>query len=284
MTIAISIKVNDGVVLAADSASTLVVSGSDGHIEVHNVYTNADKIFNLRKGDPHGVGVMTWGIGSIGQESISTLMKDLRQRMTGGVVEYEGWQIGKDYTVRAVADLLRKFIYTEKYRPAFENWPAQPSIGFLVAGYTPGQSLAEEYRVEVVNGECGDPQLLRPQEDSGISWHGEPEAVTRLVLGFSSLSLDVLRREFKLNDEQISRFVDLMRLHALALTNPAMPIQDAIDLAGFLVDMTMNFSRFSPGATTVDGPIEIAAITKHEGFKWIRRKHYFSAVFNPPIE
>ena len=61
---------------------------------------------------------------------------------------------------------------------------------------------------------------------------------------------------------------------------PAMPIKDAIDLAEFLVDLTEKFVRFSPGAQTVGGPIEIAAITEHEGFKWIKRKHYYDKSFN----
>lgn len=72
---------------------------------------------------------------------------------------------------------------------------------------------------------------------------------------------------------------------ASALTVPmiisAMPIQDAIDLADFLVTLTKMFSRFSPGAPSVGGPTEIAAITKHEGFKWIKRKHYFDQKLNP---
>ena len=28
-----------------------------------------------------------------------------------------------------------------------------------------------------------------------------------------------------------------------------------------------------------EGPTELAAITKHEGFKWVARKHYFNAEF-----
>jgi hypothetical protein len=60
-----------------------------------------------------------------------------------------------------------------------------------------------------------------------------------------------------------------------------MPIQDAIDLAHFLVDATIQFVRFSPGSPTVGGPIEIATITKHEGFKWVARKHYFESRLNP---
>ncbi len=60
-----------------------------------------------------------------------------------------------------------------------------------------------------------------------------------------------------------------------------MPIQDAIDLAEFLVDLTTKFIRFCDGAQTVGGPIEIATITKHEDFKWIKRKHFFPRELQP---
>lgn len=76
MTIAISLKVNDGIVLAADSASTILSKGPDNRLGVVNVYNTANKIFNLKKGFP--IGAITWGSGSIGQASISTLTKDFR--------------------------------------------------------------------------------------------------------------------------------------------------------------------------------------------------------------
>ncbi|CAN5397067.1 hypothetical protein BH11ARM2_BH11ARM2_10810 [soil metagenome] len=41
------------------------------------------------------------------------------------------------------------------------------------------------------------------------------------------------------------------------------------------------YYRFRPGDNTVGGPIEVAAITKHEGFKWIRRKLYYEREMNP---
>jgi hypothetical protein len=34
---------------------------------------------------------------------------------------------------------------------------------------------------------------------------------------------------------------------------------------------------------TVGGPTEIAAITKHEGFKWVQRKHFFPRDVNTPF-
>jgi hypothetical protein len=60
-----------------------------------------------------------------------------------------------------------------------------------------------------------------------------------------------------------------------------MPIADAIDLAEYLVEVTIGFVRFCPGNPTVGGPIEVAAVTRHEGFKWVKRKHYYDVKLNP---
>ena len=65
------------------------------------------------------------------------------------------------------------------------------------------------------------------------------------------------------------------------LSVPAMPIQDAIDLAHFLVETTIGFVRlavFLP--KSVGGAVEIAAITKHEGFRWVQRKSFYPAGLN----
>jgi len=67
------------------------------------------------------------------------------------------------------------------------------------------------------------------------------------------------------------------------LIHPAMPIQDAIDLVHYLAKLTADFVRFTPGPPTVAEPIDIAAVTRHEGFRWVKRKHYYSSELNPPL-
>ncbi len=62
MTVLVSVKINDGVVMAADSASSF---------ESGMVYQNADKIVNLMEGLP--IGAMATGAGEIGNDSIDTL-------------------------------------------------------------------------------------------------------------------------------------------------------------------------------------------------------------------
>jgi hypothetical protein len=59
-----------------------------------------------------------------------------------------------------------------------------------------------------------------------------------------------------------------------------MPIQDAIDLAIFLEQVAAQFVRFREGPDTVGGPVEVATLTKYEGFKWVHRKHYYDKNLN----
>jgi hypothetical protein len=282
MTIAISLKVNDGLVLAADSASTLIINPAEGGPPtVANVYNHANKIANLRKGWP--IGAVTWGAGSIGAASISSLLKDLRERFTNAD-GYAEWRLEKDtYTIEQVAEKLRDFMYEEKYKAAFGEWApeAQPILGFVVAGHGANESLADEYQVLIANGECVL-EPLRPHDDAGVSWWGEPEAITRLLIGFGTQLPDALIEHLGVPQEQVPDVLNVLRANLeLQLVQSAMPIQDAIDLAEFLVETTIKLSRFAPGAPTVGGEIEIAAITKHEGFKWVRRKHYYSLEHNP---
>ena len=39
--------------------------------------------------------------------------------------------------------------------------------------------------------------------------------------------------------------------------------------------------RVTEPTESVSGPIDVAAISKHDGFVWIERKHYFRPELNP---
>src|SRR5665213_3471364 len=102
MTIVVTIKVNDGMVLAADSAASFF---APSHVKIFN---NANKIYNLRKVWP--IGAMVYGSGSIGTASIETLSKDLRQRLSNDNDQEYGLRL-KTYTVHELAIKARKFLF-----------------------------------------------------------------------------------------------------------------------------------------------------------------------------
>ncbi|MGA8367392.1 MAG: hypothetical protein WB716_08755 [Candidatus Acidiferrales bacterium] len=267
--------------LAADSASTLVFNVPPGQL-VSNVYDNANKIFNLIKGEP--MGCATFGSGSIGNASIGTLIKDFRVKLSVKDTKTNefGFNISK-YNMEQVAELLADFLGKEckKLRPPELT---AINIGFLVGGYSSGESLGESWSVEINQGAASKPIKLREKDQAGINWGGQTEVLQRLVLGFSPRIFQTLADVSKPTKTPEALMQELGPLLSAKVQAPIvfapMPIQDAIDLGRFLVHSAIMFSRFLPGPQIVGGPIEIAAITKHEGFKWISRKHYYDQSLN----
>lgn len=288
MSVAVLIGVHDGVVLAADSASTLSfpfpgppnlapVGGQTG--VVANVYDNANKIFNLVKGQP--IGCITFGTGNIGNASIGTLIKDLRKKLTETPDELHF--NCERYTMAEVAQILADFLGSECGK-LDAHLRASVNMGFLIGGYSKPGALGESWSVEITKGAAQAPKELRAPNAAGVHWGGQAEVLQRIMLGFSPKIFEVLARVTTQAQDPGALANQLGPLLTAQLQAPMifapMPIQDAIDLARFLVHASIMFSRFSPGPNVVGGPIEIAAITKHESFKWISRKHYFDGSLN----
>ncbi len=59
-----------------------------------------------------------------------------------------------------------------------------------------------------------------------------------------------------------------------------MPKSEMARMAEALVNLTSIKRRVSPGFETVGGPIDVAIISKAEGFVWVTRKHYFPRELN----
>jgi hypothetical protein len=57
--------------------------------------------------------------------------------------------------------------------------------------------------------------------------------------------------------------------------------KELADVAYSLVELTSRKRRYSSDPETVGGPIDVAILTRNEGFIWVRRKHYFDAELNP---
>lgn len=273
MTIALVLKVNDGLVLAADSATSMMVTTAQGASGIENVYNNANKIFNLHKSLP--IGAMTWGLGNVGTASISTVAKDIRRAFHEGVDK-------ESYKIEDIATDVHQHLIKDRYDVQFPTGGVRPALGFLVAGYSDDDDSPRLFVIHADGSSDGTPVEVLGGDEGGATWWGQPEAISRILNGFSLDTANAVVNMGIADQANANRFVqELASQVAAQLVHPAMPIQDAIDLAEFLVHSTIQYVRFQPGAPTVGGPIEIATITKHEGFKWVARKHYFKNELNP---
>jgi hypothetical protein len=278
MTVAVVVKVFDGIVLAADSATTLTLQGGG-----HQVYNNANKVFHLHRTLP--VGAMTWGLGNIGSASISTLAKDLRRRLMGRDPAHVDWLLDAGtYTVQGVADRLVELIY-ELYVTEFAGIavpPGRATLGFLVAGYSAEAKESEGWLI-LIDGTANRPvpELAIGPDQAGYLAYAQPDATLRLFNGFDPNLPAMI--EAALEPHEWAKVQALLAAGVLQRQPvvPGMPFADAIAFARYLVDVTAGYSHYLLGPDTVGGPVEVAGISRHEGFKWISRKHYYSAQLNP---
>ena len=77
--------------------------------------------------------------------------------------------------------------------------------------------------------------------------------------------------EAYIESEQVTPVVDTVR---------SLPKNELAEMAETLVNLTSFRQRMSPDAETVGGPVDVAVISRGDGFIWIKRKHYFQAELN----
>ncbi len=194
---------------------------------------------------------------------------------------YPDWELTGSYSVEEVADRLVTMFYDELYLTEFPPATSPPApLGMLVAGYSAGAKAAEARVVLIEDPQTRPtPELVVAQDQYGWIAFAQPEATERLFNGFDS-TLRVLLQQALPPTEWLKvsgLFPQFTRQPVL----PAMPFGDAIDLSRFLVDVTIGYNHYLLGPDIVGGPVEVAGITRHEGFKWVSRKHYYSATLNP---
>jgi len=271
MTFAAIMQVDDGLVLATDSASTISAVDENGNNTTAHVYFNADKVFNLIKGQ--SVGCMTWGSGSIANNSITTLVKDFRECYS----EKKKDEIKKEMIdISSVANSFNQFIQ----KKIDDTKTSVDLIGFVIAGYSKDKNNPEIFLLEFSNESNKGPERINKDKTMSIKWFGEIEYTSRLLLGISAFMPEVLA-DNDFDNEVSKKVVSVFKENLqLPIGASAMPIQDAVDFVDFLVDFNCKMSKFMPGAQIIGGPVDLAVITRHENFKWIKRKHYFGEKLN----
>ncbi|MCW5696847.1 MAG: hypothetical protein KIS96_08960 [Bauldia sp.] len=61
----------------------------------------------------------------------------------------------------------------------------------------------------------------------------------------------------------------------------SLPVSELGVVAETFLSVAQMHKKINPGAETVGGPVDVAVISKGDGFIWIRRKHYFDRDLNP---
>ena len=256
MTIVASVKVYDGVVLGADSVTQISAPTPQG-IQLVKSYRHANKLFHL---DELPIGAMTYGAGNIGSRTIESYV--------GQFSAMERQAASADNNVQAVATRLLAFLRTA-YDGQFGAIPEgeRPALGMFLAGYSPGNALAEEWEFVLPNDAV--PRAARPITHFGASWRGISIPFMRLYFGFDPR---IQARLVGLGVPQAVIDQVKQEMPNLAINFDGMPVQDAVNFVHFIISTTVYTAAFEIGVASCGGPIDIAVINQRGEFSWIVRK------------
>ncbi|HWY39532.1 MAG TPA: hypothetical protein VNX27_01935 [Chthoniobacterales bacterium] len=258
MTLNVSLRVPDGIVMASDSLSTLTqpvnqrmtVSGKcdkcGESVEIRDVQTPpmsipsstwpyAQKLFPIQG----RFGLATYGMAFVNERSIYNHVIELAPNLPqpkSGTDQFE-----------ALADFIGAYFQKElenQLNSSGLSVALQPDewcpLGFQFVGFSKPQAAAPISKTRLI--QTGKAVRAQTFEKIGCTISGDT-AVAQMLFqqaNWASFSL-----------------------------------QDAIDYAKFLIRTTSDFQRFSGKMPTVGGDIDISLLTHHRGFQWIAQKELY---------
>jgi hypothetical protein len=268
MSLCIAVVTPEGIVVAGDSRQTQFLAG------VNRVGSDsAIKVFDLT--DTVIAATAGWAFlqpqGSTVQKNISSLIEDFRVTIPQGS------------GVQAITALLWTYFNTlyqqhVAQQPATAVPPGQIALSFIVTGYDPGSRVGTLFSIDIPSA-AAPLAAARSTHSPGPWWIGQIDVVARIINGydFRALSLPFVQAA---NQTGIAT-AQLAGLSYLVYYN-TMTIQDAIDFAVGMIQITITIQKFaagvvvtqaiSPAVAGVGGPIDVAVIRPGMKVVWVRRK------------
>lgn len=261
MTLAVTVVCQDGVVVAADSRTTLA---NHRMLRVGSDFTH--KVF-----ESGGVAVATYGEAFVADRSIASHMAEFAV-VEAGNCDHPG------PTARKLAGFFgdRYDAYVDELPDDDTPPPGVAALGFLVSGYDDA-GVGEAWEVTLPDRSV-EP-IATTANGGGAAWRGQSDVVTRIVRGSDLELLERLAAAHR-RTEELHELEPLLDACSYRIPFDSMNLQDGIDFAVLCIRTTIDVQRLTlgPAATApefswpgVGGPIEIATVTPRRGFGWVQR-------------
>lgn len=267
MSLGIAFKGPEGIVLAADSRVTINAQGPliEGvRLLLPSTFDNATKL--LKVSNHNYVGAVTYGLGAIGLTEPRTAHSFLPEFDV-----YLADNHQERLSVEGFSQVLSDFFMRQWGEMMPNDYRGDPLI-FLIGGYDEGAPYGRVYQVVIPN----NPHPIEQSAGAGVfglTWGGQAEILNRLLSGFDQNLTNVVKDKLQLSDEQ-KQDLDTFLVQNFNLPIPYqfLPLQDCVDLSIFLIRTTIELQKWMVGLRGVGGFIDVATITRTDGFQDVQRK------------
>lgn len=266
MTIAAAYLTSEGLVLGADSTTTVVVTAEDGNPSIVQVLNYAQKVFEVGQPKEGRFGICTWGASGFRGTSHRTLVARLASGITG------------ETTVEEATDAFIKLVEAE-----CKVTGEKSSIGYFMGGYDPNTYTPRCFRIEFEDQKVVDRHELKIGD---AMFTGAPLFFGRVFFGYDSSFKPDLIEELKkafptLDKEFFDKFeevFDTVGKKLCAAGYRDLPIREAIDFVHAYLHITIKAFKFQFGPPICGGPIEIGFISTDRKFRWVTHKEFNAAI------
>jgi hypothetical protein len=250
VTIVVASAAPDGMVLASDSRTTLL--GATRHRVASD---HARKVFEL----PGGVGLATYGAAVIGDRTVA-----------GAVEEFVAAH-GGDKPANEASEAIATFFdeYLREAAREIRRDPPPGALGLMVAGYdADGVGRIRDVLLPIADARNKVHDSGVGTREPGVTYRGRTRYVRRMVEGYDRDGLDAADASVPSSVEH-----ELGRLGYIV--SPPRSPQDALDLAAFIVRMTIDMERLTDGTYANKGDVPAcggqiqALLVTRESSRWI---------------
>jgi hypothetical protein len=257
---------SEGVVLGADSTTTVTMPTSGGGKQVAQVFNFAQKVFEV--GEHGRMGVCTWGAGGIGTTSHRTLFARLADAVQN-----------EKLTVGGAADRLLTLACEAA---TTQNDPTAPfeGVGYFLGGWDVESHNPSCYFLNVApNGLTQKNALSLGEARFGGVYHFfarvfngyDPDLKLKLHQSLRRHLGSTVPADFDAIFE--SAFGEAAAPFAAGGFRD-LPLREAIDFIYSYLHITVKALKFKFGPPICGGPIEIGFISTDRLFRWARHKSF----------
>ena len=264
MTIAAAYLTSEGVVLGADSTTTVNIPGGVGQL-----LNYAQKLFEV--GDNSRFATCTWGAGQIGNVSHRTLAARL-----GGKIDF------KKTTVAEAVQIFRDIVLQE-----YGDGSTTGEVGYCLGGWNIGDQLPECHTIFFKPEEA---PVLASLKIGDAHFFGCPEFFSRVFYGYDPKLRDLLLNKLKSAlaseksredfEKAFPKAFQEAVLPLAAIGFQDLPIREAIDFVHTYLHITIKAYKFRFGVPVCGGPIEIGFISTDRPFRWVCHKSFERAIYD----
>jgi hypothetical protein len=144
---------------------------------------------------------------------------------------------------------------------------------FFVGGYDEGAPYGRLFQLHIPN--APQPQEVFPNPgEFGATWGGQREITDRLLVGFDPAVPNLVQDLLNIpqNQRRPNLEQELKQRLITPIPWPFLPLQDCVDLSIFVVRTTITLQKWLVGVRGVGGAVDVATITRTEGFRAIQVK------------